>query len=110
MSHVQFLPASTTPIHPAAEVLPRLHKDSPEFKAIVGSIAEAGIIEPLMVNRGRVVDGRERQAAVIVLGYELMPCIEVPDDQVASVILHTLASGSARRWRIRRAPMNAFPR
>jgi hypothetical protein len=55
------------PLHPfiAALNLPRLEGE--ELAAIVDSVAEQGVIKPLEIWDGHLIDGRERQFAVEVL-------------------------------------------
>lgn len=87
---IKHLNPETLSVHPAAQAIPRLAEDSPEFWGILASIATAGIIEPLKIKSGSVVDGRERQRAAILLRYATVPCIEIADGEVTSVIFHSL--------------------
>jgi hypothetical protein len=57
----------TIPVHPLVEALalPRLAGD--EREAFVASIAEQGVLRPVLLWQGHLVDGQERQDAVAVL-------------------------------------------
>lgn len=74
-------------VHPAAELLPVRHPDSPEARALRAAIAEVGIIDPLQISKGRIVDGRERWLHAKALGKETVPCIEIPEADVQAVVL-----------------------
>lgn len=87
---IQFLDPKALGVHLALKHIPRLAADSEGARAITASIATAGILEPLKTKAGLVVDGRERLRAALELHYDAVPCIEIADGEVHSVILHSL--------------------
>jgi len=65
-----FLPVVTRiyPIHEAAEILPML--PDPELRKLAKDIRSRGLINPILLFRGAVVDGRNRMAACRMAGVE----------------------------------------
>lgn len=65
-------------IHPAASVFPLLEGE--RFQALVDSIAEHGVQNPIVSHKGEVLDGRNRLRAVMKLrdeGHTVdLPCVE----------------------------------
>lgn len=65
-------------IHPAASVFPLLEGE--RFQALVDSIAEHGVQNPIVSHKGEVLDGRNRLRAVMKLrdeGHKVdLPCVE----------------------------------
>lgn len=65
-------------IHPAASVFPLLEGD--RFQALVDSIAQHGVQNPIVSHKGEVLDGRNRLRAVMKLRDEgnkvELPCLE----------------------------------
>jgi hypothetical protein len=59
---------------------------------MVSSLQQFGLIYPLMLHKGRVVDGKERLGAAIKLGIEEVPCVEICEGDLHSVILHSLTA------------------
>lgn len=58
-------------VHPAAALFPLMAADSEQFKDLVQSIDEHGLIEPIVTDHlGRVLDGRNRLAACERAGRE----------------------------------------
>ncbi len=63
------------------------------LRAVVASVCELGlIIEPLKVSKGRIVDGRLRMLGAKAAGFEDVPTVEIAEEDVATVILHSLAA------------------
>jgi site-specific DNA-methyltransferase (adenine-specific) len=58
------------PIHPFADVVPMMPETSPEFAAFVASIEANGQLSPVVLFKGKVLDGRHRDAAMVKLGRE----------------------------------------
>lgn len=77
-------------VHPATEVIPVRDPESAEGRALRDSIADAGILEPLKISKGRIVDGRERWLHAKVLGRETVPCIEIPESDVHATIFDSI--------------------
>ncbi len=83
--HVVILPLSD--ILPTRRVPPSV-KQMNKYKRIVASIAEVGIVEPLVVAPRQddfgpymLVDGHLRNAALIDLGHTTAPCLIADDDE-----------------------------
>ena len=80
-------------IHPAVKSQPRLSEDEllewrKGFKA-----AGEGNMPPIYITPdGQIVDGRHRYWCAKKLGWKTVPVIVVPDDQVYSIILESLAN------------------
>lgn len=87
---INYISPQALGIHPVRTTLPTLRRDSEDFKALVTSIATAGLLEPLKVKGGLVVDGEARLTGCIQLGYEQVPCIEIADGELYSVVFHSL--------------------
>jgi hypothetical protein len=88
-----FVAISSLSVHPAASALPLPAENDPASRAIVASICDLGrILEPLKVCKGRVVDGRIRLRGAIAAGLEAVPVDEVPEEDVTSIILHSLTA------------------
>ncbi len=72
-----------------------LHRDmsSEEFESIKLSIEQEGQLVPIITYRGKLVDGRHRQRALIELGIHDMKCISLPNnislDEVRNKVLGT---------------------
>lgn len=89
---MQTQPTSTLTIHPSLAALPMTPESDPASQAIVASVCEIGIIDPLKICKGRVVDGRDRLRAARAAGLDEVPITEVSEDQVADIILHSLVA------------------
>ena len=70
--------------------LPLLAEDSSEFRALCSSIDDLGVLEPLKLHKGRVVDGRDRLRAAIKAGRDEIPGVEICEGDLHSVILASL--------------------
>lgn len=77
-------------IHPAAEIFPLMTDE--EFSGLVEDIREHGLIEPIVLYEGMVLDGRNRLRACEKLGiearFEDWPNSEPPEAYVVSKNLH----------------------
>lgn len=85
---IVYLPLGDLNVHPAVKGLPYLPEA--QFKALVESIREHGILQPLMVAVDEVVDGRDRLKAARRLQLTEVPCILKPADQVVTLSLNSL--------------------
>jgi ParB-like chromosome segregation protein Spo0J len=63
-------PPRASGVHPLAALLPLLDDNSPEFAALVASIREHGLIEPIMLLDGEILDGRNRWRACLKAGVQ----------------------------------------
>jgi len=77
-------------IHPLAEKMPLPAKDDPARCAIIASICDIGVLEPIKICKGRVVDGRIRLHGATAAGLVVVPVQEVEEKDVNSIILQTL--------------------
>lgn len=57
-------------IHPAAELFPAM--DGKEFDELVADIKKNGLLEPITVHKGKIIDGRNRYRACIVAGVDFI--------------------------------------
>jgi len=89
---MQTHPTSTLTIHPSLAAIPMPPESDPASQAIVASVCEIGILDPLKICKGRVVDGRDRLRAAKAAGLDEVPTTEVSEDQVADIILHSLVA------------------
>src|SRR5215472_6042878 len=49
--------------HPAAALFPLLPVDGPEFGQLVGDVREHGLLQPIVLHEGVILDGRNRYRA-----------------------------------------------
>jgi ParB-like chromosome segregation protein Spo0J len=59
-------PASSMPVHPAAAIFPMMSKQ--DLQALADNIKEYGLREAIVVLDGKIVDGRNREAACVLAG------------------------------------------
>ncbi len=79
-------------LHPS-DANPRTHFDESKLKELADSILQQGIVEPLVVRRGRgasheIVAGERRWRAARMAGYKQVPCIvrEISDAHAARMM------------------------
>ena len=56
--------------HPAAALFPLVEVESPEFGQLVGDIREHGLLQPIVLCDGKILDGRNRYRACQRAGFE----------------------------------------
>jgi len=49
--------------HPAAALFPLMDVDGPEFGELVDDIREHGLLQPIVLHEGKILDGRNRHRA-----------------------------------------------
>jgi hypothetical protein len=77
--------------HPLLDHLPPVDRSDATVRAVGRSILDLGeVIEPLKVNRGRVVDGRVRLMGAEFAGLEFVPVVEVTDEKASDYIVHSI--------------------
>jgi hypothetical protein len=82
---------STLRIHHALAHHARWADGDPRLHALARSVAEHGVREPLQITpMGEIVDGRHRWLAAKRAQLETVPCCEVGEDSLATVVLDSL--------------------
>ncbi len=56
-------PTAELEFHPAAALFPLIPVDSPEFGELVDDIGEQGLLQPIILHQGKILDGRNRYRA-----------------------------------------------
>ncbi len=56
----QFPPHAELEHHPAAALFPLLPVDSPEFGELVADIGAHGLLQPIVLHEGKILDGRKQ--------------------------------------------------
>ena len=56
--------------HPHSEIFPLMEGD--EFDGLVESIAKHGLLEPIVLYEGKILDGRNRYRAAREVGYKFV--------------------------------------
>lgn len=84
---------STYEIHPAAELFPMM--SDAELSELADDIKENGLLEPVVIHDGKVLDGRNRLRACEIAGVE--PRFENPSNPVGSLVIYVLSKNLHRR-------------
>ena len=87
-------------VHKSLDIMPSWSEEDPRFFALCDDIKENGVREPVKVmlppsprsdgKKAIVVDGRHRVRAAKRMGLLAVPCIVVPESEVAGIIIATL--------------------
>jgi ParB-like chromosome segregation protein Spo0J len=56
-------PPAALDSHPAAALFPLLEVESPEFGELVRDLQEHGLLQPIVLHEGKILDGRNRYRA-----------------------------------------------
>lgn len=81
----------TLRVHPLTKLQPELGDEDPTFLRICRSIQGDGIQEPIKItSEGEIVDGRHRWRGAKRLKLPEVPCVVVPPDEVAGIVLSSL--------------------
>jgi ParB-like chromosome segregation protein Spo0J len=56
--------------HPAAALFPLMDVDGPEFGELVRDVQEHGLVQPIVLHEGKILDGRNRYRACQHAGVE----------------------------------------
>ncbi len=63
-------PPAELEYHPAAALFPLIPVDGPEFGELVADIGEHGLLQPIILHEGKILDGRNRYRACQHVGVE----------------------------------------
>jgi len=84
------VPVASLKNHPVADLVAMVSEENPEFIALRESIAENGILQPLLISEDHeVADGRHRLRAAKLLGLETVPCVVKSRTEGATIALNT---------------------
>lgn len=76
-------------IHELCSMFPLMPQD--QFNALVDSIKDNGLLSPVVLHEGKILDGRHRYKACINLGMEIKFETYVGEDPLGYVLAHNLA-------------------
>jgi ParB-like nuclease domain len=63
-------PTAEPEYHPAAALFPLMDVDGPEFGELVADVREHGLLQPIVLHEGKILDGRNRYRACQHAGVE----------------------------------------
>jgi hypothetical protein len=66
----QAMPPAELQHHPAAALFPLMDVDGPEFGDLVRDVQQHGLLQPIVVHEGKILDGRNRNRACQHAGVE----------------------------------------
>ena len=93
MTKIEMMDPKKLAVHPVADLVPMLPETHAEAVALRESIAQDGILQPLLTDpEGRVIDGRHRLRAARLLGLAEVPVTICPAQEAAMVALQTALS------------------
>jgi hypothetical protein len=101
--------------HPFANMFPMI--EGQEFENLKGSIAKSGILEPIRLYQGMILDGRNRYAAGKACGHQFTPkdfkewfgTIEEAETWVLETNLHRRHLTSKQKQEMVRARIKKYP-
>ena len=95
MKTIDEIKICNTSIHPEALKTPRMIEE--QYEALKLDIEENGQIEPVVVYRNRIVDGRHRYLIAQELNLEILKCIKMPNNSTIGDIRRMVKSKETRR-------------
>lgn len=88
---IQQRPTASLRLHELQERIPAPDTGSPSWQAMLDSIAEHGVMQPLIITEdGRIMDGGWRWRAATQVHLDSVPCTVAPDTDAAFFITHTI--------------------
>jgi hypothetical protein len=81
------------PIHPAAELFPMM--SASELQELADDIKANGLLEPIILHDGQILDGRNRLQACVMAGVE--PQYQNPAQPITSPVIYVVSKNLHRR-------------
>ncbi len=89
---IVYRPTADLSVHKAIASMPRLAADDPRYDAMRGAWLESGILQPLYVTEaGKIIDGRHRWWFARDMELPEVPCIEVDETEISTVVMAAIA-------------------
>jgi hypothetical protein len=92
---IVILNPDTVPVHDIASIHRRM--TDAEYESLKIDIRENGQTVPVILYRGKIVDGRHRQKALIDIGTNHMKCIELPNNMSINEVKNKVIGTEMRR-------------
>lgn len=85
-SSVKNLSTKSLDVHSLSMLFPQV--DAEDISSLAEDISKNGVVVPLQVWNGKVIDGKHRLAAAIACGMETVPCVEISgtEDEIVQYI------------------------
>lgn len=86
-----WVPPQSLTAHHLNRAMPRIHPGMPEWERLFEDVRERGIQEPIRVVPGnKVVDGWTRREIAMAIPLDLVPVVEVPEDEGVTTLVEHL--------------------